>query len=65
MIITQADRLRLLDDRLIGPQKPGKKQRANLHLILENIRQLLELDIRKNLKIERDYDPSLRNLHGS
>lgn len=59
MIIVQADRLRLLVDRLIGPQKPGKKQRANLHLVLEKIRQLLELDIGKNIKIERDYDPSL------
>jgi two-component system nitrogen regulation sensor histidine kinase GlnL len=62
IIIEQVDRLRSLLDRLLGPQKPGKKKSENLHLILEKVRQLVELDARSHLVIERDYDPSLPNL---
>ncbi|ARC91000.1 two-component system sensor histidine kinase NtrB [Vibrio coralliilyticus] len=59
IIIEQADRLRSLVDRLLGPQKPGKKQQENLHLILEKVRQLVELEVAQSVTIERDYDPSL------
>lgn len=62
IIIEQADRLRTLVDRLLGPQKPGKKKRENLHVILEKVRQLVELDTKNTLMIERDYDPSLPEL---
>lgn len=59
IIIEQADRLRALVDRLLGPQKPGKKQPENLHLILEKVRQLVDLEANQSVNIERDYDPSL------
>lgn len=59
IIIEQADRLRALVDRLLGPQKPGEKREANLHLALEKVRQLVELESKKSLSIKRDYDPSL------
>jgi two-component system nitrogen regulation sensor histidine kinase GlnL len=59
IIIEQADRLRALVDRLLGPQRPGTKKEENLHLILEKVRQLVELDAGTSLTIERDYDPSL------
>ncbi|MFA0084409.1 two-component system sensor histidine kinase NtrB [Vibrio sp. 10N.286.49.C2] len=59
IIIEQADRLRALVDRLLGPQKPGTKKEENLHLILEKVRQLVELEAGTSLSIERDYDPSL------
>lgn len=59
IIIEQADRLRSLVDRLLGPQKPGKKQNENLHLILEKVRQLVELEVSQPVILERDYDPSL------
>ncbi|GAL29267.1 nitrogen regulation protein NR(II) [Vibrio maritimus] len=59
IIIEQADRLRALVDRLLGPQKPGTKKQENLHLILEKVRQLVELDAGTGIAIERDYDPSL------
>ncbi|GLT20358.1 two-component system sensor histidine kinase NtrB [Vibrio zhanjiangensis] len=59
IIIEQADRLRLLVDRLLGPQKPGQKQNQNLHLILEKVRQLVDLEVGSWVNIERDYDPSL------
>ncbi|WP_100754355.1 nitrogen regulation protein NR(II) [Vibrio salilacus] len=62
IIIEQADRLRALVDRLLGPQKPGKKKPANLHLILEKIRQLVDLEANQSVQIERDYDPSLPDI---
>ncbi|OEE75579.1 nitrogen regulation protein NR(II) [Vibrio genomosp. F6] len=62
IIIEQADRLRVLVDRLLGPQKPGQKKSENLHLILEKVRQLVELDINSDVRIERDYDPSLPDI---
>ncbi|MGO1298270.1 MAG: nitrogen regulation protein NR(II) [Vibrio sp.] len=62
IIIEQADRLRALVDRLLGPQKPGKKERGNLHQILEKVRQLIELDGNRELIFERDYDPSLPDI---
>lgn len=62
IIIEQADRLRALVDRLLGPQKPGKKQPENLHLILEKVRQLVDLEVNQSVAIERDYDPSLPDI---
>nr|WP_212752754.1 MULTISPECIES: nitrogen regulation protein NR(II) [unclassified Vibrio] len=62
IIIEQADRLRALVDRLLGPQKPGKKCSENLHVILEKVRQLVELEASTHLVIERDYDPSLPDI---
>lgn len=62
IIIEQADRLRALVDRLLGPQKLGKKKSENLHLILEKVRQLVELEGGTDLVIERDYDPSLPDI---
>ncbi|NOH80896.1 nitrogen regulation protein NR(II) [Vibrio sp. RE86] len=62
IIIEQADRLRALVDRLLGPQKPGKKQPENLHLILEKVRQLVDLEAHQSIHIERDYDPSLPDI---
>ncbi|WCE29788.1 nitrogen regulation protein NR(II) [Vibrio sp. SCSIO 43137] len=59
IIIEQADRLRALVDRLLGPQKPGKKQSENLHIVLEKVRQLVELEAGPSIVIKRDYDPSL------
>lgn len=62
IIIEQADRLRALVDRLLGPQKLGKKQPENLHVVLEKVRQLIELECGSKIIIERDYDPSLPDI---
>lgn len=62
IIIEQADRLRGLVDRLLGPQKPGKKHSENLHVILEKVRQLTVLETGNRITIERDYDPSLPDI---
>lgn len=62
IIIEQADRLRALVDRLLGPQKPGKKTPKNLHEVLEKVRQLVELEFANQVVIERDYDPSMPDI---
>ncbi|MGR6860344.1 nitrogen regulation protein NR(II) [Aliivibrio salmonicida] len=59
IIIEQADRLRNLVDRLLGPQKLGQKKPENLHAIIEKVRQLIELNSSYQVGIIRDYDPSL------
>ena len=59
IIIAQADRLRNLVDRLLGPQRPGRHHVHNVHSVLEQVRRLVELEIPPGIKIERDYDPSI------
>ncbi|GAB3532282.1 nitrogen regulation protein NR(II) [Photobacterium kasasachensis] len=59
MIIEQADRLRNLVDRLLGPQRPGSRQVDNIHVVLEKVRQLVAIDSGSNIRLHRDYDPSL------
>lgn len=59
MIIEQADRLRNLVDRLLGPQRPGSRCESNIHLVMEKVRQLVNLDSGPHIQLHRDYDPSL------
>ena len=59
IIIEQADRLRALVDRLLGPQKPGKQTILNIHSVIEKVKQLVEFDLPPGIIIERDYDPSI------
>ncbi|OBT10157.1 two-component system sensor histidine kinase NtrB [Vibrio sp. UCD-FRSSP16_10] len=62
IIIEQADRLRNLVDRLLGPQRLGTKKPENVHVILEKVRQLVALEVGDNVRIQRDYDPSLPDI---
>lgn len=59
IIIEQADRLRNLVDRLLGPQRPAQQGLHNIHSVLEKVRQLVELDLPESIQIIRDYDPSI------
>lgn len=59
VIIEEADRLRNLVDRLLGPHKPGAPARLNIHEITEHIRRLLGAEAGDSILIERDYDPSI------
>lgn len=59
LIIAQADRLRNLVDRLLGPQRPGQRQITNLHSVLEQVRRLVAMEIPPGISLERDYDPSI------
>jgi two-component system nitrogen regulation sensor histidine kinase GlnL len=59
IIIHEADRLRNLIDRLVGPSRPLAKTPANIHQIFERVRSLILAEIPHGIIIERDYDPSV------
>jgi two-component system nitrogen regulation sensor histidine kinase GlnL len=59
VIIDEADRLRSLVDRMLGPNKAPRLIRTNIHEVLERVRALLEAESHGKLTFKRDYDPSL------
>lgn len=59
VIIKEADRLSALVDRMMAPHKQGKRQLINIHQLIETVISLLQLEAGDDLRIERDYDPSL------
>ncbi len=59
LIIAQADRLRNLVDRLLGPYKPPQRLVSNLHQIIERVSQLAQMDNPSGVIFVRDYDPSI------
>ncbi|WP_286270108.1 nitrogen regulation protein NR(II) [Thalassotalea hakodatensis] len=63
MIIEQADRLTNLVDRLLGPNQLPNFNSQNIHLILEKVAQLISFNNPNNIKIIKDYDPSLPDIN--
>lgn len=61
LIIAQADRLRGLVDRLLGPNQVPDKQWINPHKVLEHASRMVALE-NPELTLVRDYDPSLPDL---
>jgi two-component system nitrogen regulation sensor histidine kinase GlnL len=59
IIIREADRLRDLVDRLLGPTRQLDLQILNIHEILEHVRNLILAESGNRVTIVRDYDPSL------
>ncbi|MER2491668.1 nitrogen regulation protein NR(II) [Catenovulum sediminis] len=60
VIMSQSDRLRNLVDRLLGPNRLPKRNVSNVHKIIEQVRQLIELESENNIvRFYRDYDPSI------
>ncbi len=63
IIIQESDRLKGLLDRMLGPNKPAKKDIMNIHEVLERVRQLVMVEPNNDIEIITDYDPSIPNLH--
>lgn len=60
VIIEEADRLHKLVDRLVGTRKPPELRAINIHEVIERVRSLIEVEvIDKDIRIERNYDPSI------
>lgn len=59
IIIGEADRLRKLVDRMLGPRGEIQKSVFNIHEVLEHVRQVVEIEADRRVIIHRDYDPSL------
>ena len=63
LIIREADRLRTLVDNLLGPGGLPHKTTINPHELLEHVHQLLRSEAPGGVVIQRDYDPSLPDVH--
>ena len=63
IIIEQSDRLKNLVNRLLGPQHAEKRQFSSVHEILEKVLKLTAISLPDNIKIKRDYDPSLPDVY--
>jgi two-component system nitrogen regulation sensor histidine kinase GlnL len=64
IIMEESDRLQSLVDRMLAPNKPPRKNRLNIHRVLERVRQLVQVEVPAGVVIERDYDPSIPMLNG-
>ncbi|MFV8818766.1 nitrogen regulation protein NR(II) [Haliea sp. E17] len=64
IIIREADRLRDLVDRLLGPNQQLDQRKLNIHEVLEHVRNLLLAETDNRITLVRDYDPSLPELVG-
>jgi two-component system nitrogen regulation sensor histidine kinase GlnL len=59
VIIREADRLRDLVDRLLGPHQQLELNPLNIHEVLEHVRNLITAESDNSVTFIRDYDPSL------
>lgn len=64
IIMEESDRLQSLVDRMLGPNTPPRKSLLNIHKVLERVRQLVQVEAPSGVVIQRDYDPSIPDLHG-
>ncbi|WP_151671556.1 nitrogen regulation protein NR(II) [Nitrincola schmidtii] len=64
VIIDEADRLRNLVDRLLGPHKLPKLESVNVHAILERVCSLVRAESEERIQLTRDYDPSIPEFSG-
>ncbi|MGI9292950.1 MAG: nitrogen regulation protein NR(II) [Pseudomonadales bacterium] len=64
VIIDEADRLRKLVDRMLGPHKINPVKLLNIHEVLERVCALVDAESNSSIHIERDYDPSIPDLTG-
>lgn len=64
VIMKEADRLRNLVNRLLGPNQLPKVEELNIHEVLERVRQLLRVEYGDNLNLHFDYDPSIPPIMG-
>ena len=59
VIISEADRLQALVNRILGPAGLPKRKEVNIHEILERVRSLIKIEAKEGIHLHRDYDPSV------
>ena len=64
VIINEADRLRDLVDRILGPNDRPKLESVNVHEVIEHVVRLLDAECPARVRFERDYDPSVPDIEG-
>lgn len=62
VIIGEADRLRNLVDRMLGPNNVPQNRQINIHQILEHVRSLVDAEDYPGLVLKREFDPSIPDL---
>lgn len=63
IIITEADRLQNLMNRMLGPNQQPEKRPVNIHEVLQHVRQLVDIEVDERLQFRIDYDPSIPELY--
>ena len=63
VIINEADRLKKLEDRMLGPNIRPNQMLVNIHSVTERVRSLLKADKSRDVKILFDYDPSIPEVY--
>ncbi|VAW76240.1 Nitrogen regulation protein NtrB [hydrothermal vent metagenome] len=63
VIMREADRLRNLVDRMLGPNDLPRKQMINIHEVLEHVRSLVGAEENDTIQVVREYDPSIPELY--
>ena len=64
VIISEADRLQALMDRLLTPHRTPQPARLNIHEVLERVRSLVLAEFAQGVTILCNYDPSVPDLVG-
>jgi two-component system nitrogen regulation sensor histidine kinase GlnL len=59
IIISESDRLQLLIDKMLGPNKPAQKSLINVHQALEHVKHLVSAETGADIRFITDYDPSI------
>ena len=59
VIIEEADRLRNLVDRMLGPRKRLNHVDTNIHEVIERVCSLIRVETQGRISLIRDYDPSI------
>ena len=62
VIISEADRLKGLVDRMLGPRQLPVKEDLNIHHVLERVCSIITVETGNRELFERDYDPSIPEL---
>jgi len=63
VIISEADRLCKLVDRMFGPNITPAKKQLNIHHVLEHIRHLAQAETPTGVEFKVDYDPSIPEIY--
>ncbi len=63
VIITEADRLQNLVDRMLGPRSLPMMRQTNIHEAVERVRQLVQAEVPGRYRIGTDYDPSIPDIN--
>lgn len=64
VIMAEADRLRNLVDRILGPNGRLKFKPVNIHHVIERVIKVLDAEAPSRVRFERAYDPSLPEIEG-